>query len=115
VDGVSAENTYIEQYVAYNFTCSPIISAKVTLTSSDIVRIVCVRQASAVCPWRLRPSLSLESAAAKVAKIAKMPYVRSCGISQNVGVKVEKNSKEIETEIAENCLVYLTCSAGEPA
>jgi hypothetical protein len=39
-----------------------------------------------------------------------MPCVRSCGISQNVGVKVEKNSKEIETEIAENCLVYYIAS-----
>jgi nicotinamidase-related amidase len=38
VDGVSAENTYIEQYVAYNFTSAPIISAKVTLTSSDMVK-----------------------------------------------------------------------------
>jgi nicotinamidase-related amidase len=38
VDGVSAENTYIEQYVAYNFTSAPIISAKVTLTSSDLVK-----------------------------------------------------------------------------
>jgi len=37
VDGVSAENTYIEQYVAYNFTSAPIISAKVTLTSTDMV------------------------------------------------------------------------------
>ena len=32
------------------------------------------------------------------------------GFSQNVGVKVEKNSKEIETEIAENCLVYYIAS-----
>jgi hypothetical protein len=37
MDGVSAENTYIEQYVAYNFTSAPIISAKVTLTSTDMV------------------------------------------------------------------------------
>jgi nicotinamidase-related amidase len=37
VDGVSAESTYIEQYVAYNFTSAPIISAKVTLTSTDMV------------------------------------------------------------------------------
>ena len=37
VDGVSAENTYIEQYVAYNFTSAPIISAKVTLTTTDMV------------------------------------------------------------------------------
>ena len=37
VDGVSAENTYIEQYVAYNFTSAPIISAKVTLTRTDMV------------------------------------------------------------------------------
>jgi nicotinamidase-related amidase len=38
VDGASAENTYIEQYVAYNFTSAPIISSKVTLTSSDMVK-----------------------------------------------------------------------------
>jgi nicotinamidase-related amidase len=35
VDGVSAENTYIEQYVTYNFTSAPIVSSKVTLTSID--------------------------------------------------------------------------------
>jgi len=40
-----------------------------------------------------------------------IPYVRSCGISQNVGVKVEKNSKEIETEIAENCLFIISLVA----
>ena len=34
-----------------------------------------------------------------------------CGISQNVGVKVEKNSKEIETEIAENCLFIISLVA----
>jgi hypothetical protein len=28
LDGVSAENIYIEQYVAYNFSSAPIISAK---------------------------------------------------------------------------------------
>ena len=48
----------------------------------------------------------------KVAKIAKInskdAMLRSCGISQNVGVKVEKNSKEIETEIAENCLFIIS-------
>ena len=38
VDGVSAESTYIEQYVAYNFTSAPIISTKVTLTRSDMVK-----------------------------------------------------------------------------
>jgi nicotinamidase-related amidase len=37
VDGVSAENAYIEQYVAYNFTSAPVISAKVTLTCTDMV------------------------------------------------------------------------------
>jgi nicotinamidase-related amidase len=37
VDGVSAENTYIEQYIAYNFTSAPIVSAKVTLTSADMI------------------------------------------------------------------------------
>jgi hypothetical protein len=39
-----------------------------------------------------------------------MPYVRSCGISQSVDVKVEKNSKEIETEIAEKLPVYYIAS-----
>jgi nicotinamidase-related amidase len=38
VDGVSAESTYIEQYVAYNFYSAPIIAAKVTLTSTDMVK-----------------------------------------------------------------------------
>jgi nicotinamidase-related amidase len=38
VDGMSAENTYIEQYVAYNFTSSPIAAGKVTLTSLDMVK-----------------------------------------------------------------------------
>jgi len=38
VDGMSAENTYIEQYVTYNFTSAPIISGKVSLTSSDMVK-----------------------------------------------------------------------------
>ena len=37
VDGVSAENTYIEQYVAYNFTSAPIISAKVDFHQANIV------------------------------------------------------------------------------
>jgi nicotinamidase-related amidase len=38
VDGVSADNTYIEQYVTYNFTSAPIISGKVTLTSIDMMK-----------------------------------------------------------------------------
>lgn len=33
VDGVSAENPYIEQYVAYNFTSAPAIGNATTLTS----------------------------------------------------------------------------------
>jgi hypothetical protein len=55
VEGVSAENTYIEQYVAYNFTSAPIISAKVTLTSTDMVNfsewldIIWTQQSSVVC------------------------------------------------------------------
>ncbi len=38
VDGMSAESTYIEQYVAYNFTSAPIISNNVTLTSIDMMK-----------------------------------------------------------------------------
>lgn len=38
VDGMSAENAYVEQYVTYNFTSAPIISGKVTLTSIDMVK-----------------------------------------------------------------------------
>jgi len=46
----------------------------------------------------------LRRAAVRLAKIAKMRRVRSCGISQNVRVKVEKNRKNIQTKIANNCL-----------
>ncbi len=38
VDGMSADNTYIEQYVTYNFTSAPTVSGKVTLTSVDMVK-----------------------------------------------------------------------------
>jgi nicotinamidase-related amidase len=38
LDGMSAENTYIEQYVAYNFTSAPGVAGKVTLTSVDMVK-----------------------------------------------------------------------------
>jgi nicotinamidase-related amidase len=38
VDGMSAENAYIEQYVAYNFTTAPAISNNTTLTSVDMIK-----------------------------------------------------------------------------
>jgi nicotinamidase-related amidase len=40
VDGMSAvgQNTYVEQYVAYNLTSAPIISPKVTLTRIDMIK-----------------------------------------------------------------------------
>jgi hypothetical protein len=38
VDGMSAENPYIEQYVAYNFTTVPVIAPRMTLTSIDMVK-----------------------------------------------------------------------------
>jgi nicotinamidase-related amidase len=38
LDGTSAENTYIEQYVAHNFTSAPGVAGKVTLTSVDMVK-----------------------------------------------------------------------------
>ena len=39
VDGMSGENTYIEQYVAYNLTHAPGgVSAKTTLTSIDMIK-----------------------------------------------------------------------------
>lgn len=38
VDGVSAENAYIEQYVTYNFTSASGISNNVTLTSVDMMK-----------------------------------------------------------------------------
>jgi nicotinamidase-related amidase len=38
VDGMSAENPYIEQYVAYNFTSAPVIASQITLTSIDMVK-----------------------------------------------------------------------------
>lgn len=38
VDGMSAENAYIEQYVAYNFVNAPGVSNNVTLTSVDMIK-----------------------------------------------------------------------------
>jgi len=38
VDGSSAENEYVEQYVAYNLTHAPVIAAKITLTTSDMIK-----------------------------------------------------------------------------
>ncbi len=38
VDGMSAENSYIEQYVAYNFLHAPIIAGNVTLTSYGMIK-----------------------------------------------------------------------------
>ncbi len=38
VDGVSAENAYTEQYVAYNFLHAPVIAGKVTLTSFGMMK-----------------------------------------------------------------------------
>ncbi len=38
VDGMSAENAYIEQYVAYNFVSAPGVSNNTTLTSVDMIK-----------------------------------------------------------------------------
>jgi nicotinamidase-related amidase len=38
IDGSSAENEYIEQYVVYNFAHAPLISTMVTLTTSDMIK-----------------------------------------------------------------------------
>ena len=40
VDGMSGDgqNTYIEQYVAFNLTSAPVLSAKVTLTRIDMIK-----------------------------------------------------------------------------
>ena len=38
VDGSSAEDEYIEQYVVYNFAHAPLVSSMVTLTSSDMIK-----------------------------------------------------------------------------
>ena len=38
VDGMSAENTYIEQYVTYNFISAPATANNVTLTSIDMMK-----------------------------------------------------------------------------
>ncbi len=38
VDGMSAENTYAEQYVAWNMVNAPVVSAKVKLTTIDMLK-----------------------------------------------------------------------------
>ena len=38
VDGVSAEDTYFEQYVIYNLSKAPGVSGKVTLTTVDMIK-----------------------------------------------------------------------------
>jgi nicotinamidase-related amidase len=38
VDGMSAETTYIEQYVAYNFSSAPGVASQATLTSVDMIK-----------------------------------------------------------------------------
>ncbi len=38
IDGSSAENEYIEQYVVYNFAHAPLISTMTTLTTSDMIK-----------------------------------------------------------------------------
>ena len=38
VDGMSAENTYIEQYTAYHLTNAPGVGQQVTLTKTDMIK-----------------------------------------------------------------------------
>ena len=38
VDGMSSVNPYAEQYVAWHLTHAPLVSAKVTLTRSDMIK-----------------------------------------------------------------------------
>lgn len=38
VDGMSAENTYFEQYVAYHMTTAPGVGQRVTLTKIDMIK-----------------------------------------------------------------------------
>jgi nicotinamidase-related amidase len=40
VDGMSGDgqNTFIEQYVAYNLTSAPVVSSKITLTRIDMIK-----------------------------------------------------------------------------
>jgi nicotinamidase-related amidase len=38
VDGMSAENSYIEQYVVYNMISAPVIAPKITLTRIDMIK-----------------------------------------------------------------------------
>jgi nicotinamidase-related amidase len=38
VDGMSSDNTYAEQYTAWHLTNAPVISSKITLTRTDMVK-----------------------------------------------------------------------------
>ncbi len=38
LDGMSSENTYFEQYVAYHMTTAPGVGARVTLTTVDMIK-----------------------------------------------------------------------------
>jgi len=38
VDAVSAENTYIEQYVVWDLVNAPVMAGKVTLTTVDMLK-----------------------------------------------------------------------------
>jgi nicotinamidase-related amidase len=38
VDGISADNTYVEQYVAHHLVSAPVVSQKVTLTKADMIQ-----------------------------------------------------------------------------
>jgi nicotinamidase-related amidase len=38
IDGASAENEYIEQYVVYNFAHAPLVASMVTLTTSEMIK-----------------------------------------------------------------------------
>jgi hypothetical protein len=38
VDGMSAENTYAEQYTAWHLANAPRVSAKVVLTKIDLIK-----------------------------------------------------------------------------
>jgi nicotinamidase-related amidase len=39
VDGMAAENTYVEQYVAYQFVNGPLLGPAVTLTKFDLIKL----------------------------------------------------------------------------
>jgi nicotinamidase-related amidase len=38
IDGSSAENEYIEQYVVYNFAHAPLVASMMTLTTSEMIK-----------------------------------------------------------------------------